>query len=292
MQLHFLEEAIPMDDAPLVPSMPQRAGESLLARQDTFARALLDPNRDVPAGLVGPDGAPSARRFAVYRNNVIVGLVDALKSAFPTTCRIVGDEFFVAMARVHAMQTPPESPVMLDYGRDFADFLAGFAPVDGLPYLRDVARLEWAWVEAYHASEADPMPLARLAGIDHGRLPQTRLHLHPSVRVVRSEYPIVTIWCMNIEDQASGSVDLGAGGQDALVVRPKASVEIRTVPRGAAVFVEILQRGATLAEAGAAAIEANRDIDLTGLFADLLSIGAVSGYEIASAAPTGEESRR
>lgn len=292
MQLHFLEEAIPMDDTPIVPSMPRRAGESLLARQDAFARGLLDPDRDVPAGLVGPDGAPSASRFAVYRNNVVVGLVDALKSAFPATCRIVGDEFFVAMARVHATQTPPDSPVMLDYGRHFADFLASFAPVDGLPYLPDVARLERAWVEAYHAPEADPMLSARLAGIDHGRLPQTRLHLHPSVRVVRSEYPIVTIWCMNIEDQAPGSVDLGAGGQDALVVRPEASVEIRAVPCGAAVFVEVLQRGATLAEAGSAAIEANPDIDLIELFIDLLSIGAVSGYEIASATPPGEESQR
>ncbi|WP_460711591.1 HvfC/BufC N-terminal domain-containing protein [Lysobacter terrae] len=269
-----------------------RADESLRARQDAFSRALLDPDRDVPAGLVGPDGAPSARRFAVYRNNVVLGLVDALKSAFPATCRIVGDEFFVAMARVHATQTPPDSPVMLDYGRHFADFLADFAPVDGLPYLPDVARLERAWVEAYHAPEADPLLLARLAEIDHGRLPQTRLHLHPSLRVVRSEYPIVTIWCMNIEDQASGSVDLGAGGQNALVVRPEASVEIRTVSHSGAVFVETLQRGATLAEASAAAIEANRDIDLTELFADLFSIGALIGFGISSVAPFDEELQR
>ena len=281
-----------MNNAPPVASMLLRADESLRVRQDAFSRALLDPDRDVPAGLVGPDGAPSARRFAVYRNNVVLGLVDALKSAFPATCRIVGDEFFVAMARVHATQTPPDSPVMLDYGRHFADFLADFAPVDGLPYLPDVARLERAWVEAYHAPEADPLLLARLAEIDHGRLPQTRLHLHPSLRVVRSEYPIVTIWCMNIEDQASGSVDLGAGSQNALVVRPEASVEISAVSHSGAVFVETLQRGATLAEAGAAAIEANRDIDLTELFADLFSIGAVIGFGIASIVPFDEEPQR
>ena len=57
--------------------MPQ-----LAERQRDFAAAVLDAALPMPAGLVGPDGEPSLKRFAVYRNNVVAGLTEALKDAF------------------------------------------------------------------------------------------------------------------------------------------------------------------------------------------------------------------
>ena len=126
-------------------------------RQRDFAAALLDPALPVPSGLVGPDGEPSPRRFAVYRNNVIAGLVNTLKQAFPAVCKIVGIDFFEAMARGYVRAEPPASPVLLDYGAGFAAFIAQFAPAAALPWLPGVARIERAWIEAYHAQEADPL---------------------------------------------------------------------------------------------------------------------------------------
>ncbi|WP_143328493.1 HvfC/BufC N-terminal domain-containing protein, partial [Caballeronia terrestris] len=98
------------------------------ARQSAFAMAILHPEYPIPPGLTGPDGEPSARRFAVYRNNVVAGLCDALKAAYPATRRIVGDEFFAAMARAYVLREPPRSPVMLRYGEGFADFVGAFEP--------------------------------------------------------------------------------------------------------------------------------------------------------------------
>ena len=140
-------------------------------RQRDFAAALLDAERPAPEGLVGPDGEPSARRFAVYRNNVVVGLVDALADAFPAVRRIVGDEFFRAMAGAHALREPPTSPILLDYGAKFPDFIAGFPPVTGLPYLADVARIERAWREAYYAQEAEPIGPEAFSALDMADLP-------------------------------------------------------------------------------------------------------------------------
>ncbi len=128
--------------------------QQLAERQRGFAAALLDPGLPMPDGLVGPDGEPGPKRFAVYRNNVVAGLTETLKDAFPAVHRIVGTDFFRAMARAYVLVEPPRSPIMLDYGAGFPDFIRQFDPAAGLPYLADVARIERAWTEAYHAPEA------------------------------------------------------------------------------------------------------------------------------------------
>src|SRR5690349_9091480 len=96
----------------------------LAERQRDFATALLDGADTLPAGLVGPDGVPSARRFGVYRNNMMASLTSVLEDMFPAVCRIVGEEFFRAMARLYVRHSPPRSPILLDYGADFADFIS------------------------------------------------------------------------------------------------------------------------------------------------------------------------
>ena len=159
--------------------------QPLAERQRQFAAALLDPERPAPPGLVGPDGEPSPRRFAVYRNNVVAGLMGTLKDAFPAVCRIVGQEFFRAMARAYVVSEPPRTPILLEYGTGFPGFIRQFEPAAMLPYLADVACIERAWTEAYHAPEALPLDPAALMAIEPDQRPSIRLLLHPSVRIVR-----------------------------------------------------------------------------------------------------------
>jgi hypothetical protein len=140
--------------------MPQ-----LAERQRGFAAALMDPALPLPGGLVDPDGEPSVRRFAVYRNNVVVGLTETLKDAFPAVHRIVGADFFQAIARAYVVVEPPQSPILLDYGAGFPDFIRQFEPAAVLPYLADVARIERAWTEAYHAPEASPIDPAAFSAL-------------------------------------------------------------------------------------------------------------------------------
>jgi len=166
---------------------------SLAEGQRSFAAALLDPALPVPTGLVGPDGKPSWRRFAVYRNNVMVGLTQTLKDAYPAVHRIVGSEFFHALARAYVVGDLPRSPMLFDYGAGLPDFIDRFEPASVLPYLADVARIERAWTEAYHAAEASPIGLSAFAEIASDRFPAITLVLHPSVRIVRSRFPALTI---------------------------------------------------------------------------------------------------
>lgn len=247
----------------------------LAERQAYFAMALLDPALPAPPGLIGPDGADSPRRFAVYRNNVSVALIDALRANFPATCRIVGEEFFGAIARTYALSEPPASPVLLDYGAGLPDFIARFEPAASLPYLADVARIERAWTEAYHAPEAAPLDPAVLSNVPHDQAAHLCFRLHPSVRIVRSRFPALTIWRMNVDDGVPASVDLDSGGEDTLVTRPEADVEVRSLAPGGPEFIAALAEGHTFVDAAKAALCAESRFDLTANLTGLLGAGVL-----------------
>ncbi|MGO9422701.1 HvfC/BufC N-terminal domain-containing protein [Roseiarcus sp.] len=247
--------------------------------QRAFAAALLNPAVEPSREFVGPDREASERRFAVYRNNVVVGLIDAIGDNFPVTRRIVGEDFFRAMARAYVTAEPPRSPVLLDYGETFPDFVAAFEPADPLPYLADVARIERAWTEAYHAADAQPLTAEAFAPLTPCDAVGLRLLVHPSLRVVRSRLPAVTVWRMNVADGVPKPVDFEAGGEDGLVLPPEADVEVRVCAPGGAEFVDALAARLTLAEAAEAALRADDRFDLSANLVALIAMGAFVGAE-------------
>ncbi|MFI4995880.1 MAG: putative DNA-binding domain-containing protein [Hyphomicrobiales bacterium] len=205
--------------------------------------------------------------------------------AFPAACRIVGVEFFRAMARAYVVSDPPSSPILLDYGAGFPDFIAGFEPAATLTYLPDVARIERAWTEAYHSLEAVPLEPAAFELIEADRLPQIRLQLHPSVRIVRSHLPALTIWRMNVDGGVPAPVDLAAGGEDVLIIRPATEVEARSMPAGGAEYLYALAEGKTATEAMRTAMRADDRFDLAANLIGLIGSGVFVGYDIAGEAP-------
>ena len=247
-------------------------------RLQGFGAAILNAHLPTPEGLVGPDGLPSPRRFAVYRNNVIAGLIDALKAAYPVIHRLVGEDFFRAMAAFYASREPPDSPILLTYGAGFPDFLAAFPPVAHLPYLPDVARIERAWVEAYHAAEAPCLDSAELAAIAPENFGQTRLRLHPSLRVITSRFPALTIWQRNLPGATLSPVDLDAGGQAVMLLRPDAEVMVFSLPEGGAAFLLSLQDGLTVGEAALSGFASTPRFDLQENLTGLLTSRAFVAF--------------
>jgi hypothetical protein len=241
--------------------------------QDAFAKALLNPEEATLPRLQDPYGGPTLKRFAIYRNNVVAGLIDAIKASFPVVCRIVGEEFFKAMARVYAVQHPPQSPVLLEYGENFATFIDNFGPAASLPYLGDVARIERAWLEAYHAPEASPLSPSTLASIPPAELSGVRFHLHPSLRLVCSRLPAFTIWRTNVESVTPTPVDLQAGGENVLVSRRAADVEIRTVSDGGMSFLRSIADGKPVIEATRIVLAFDSSFDLSTMLAGMLESG-------------------
>jgi len=244
--------------------------------EPSVAAALLDPGLPVPHGIVS-DNAPSVnRRFAVHRNNMVAGLIDALEARFAAVAKIVGKEFFVAMARAFVQERPPRSPLLAAYGDEFADFIGAFEPAHELPYLADVARIEAARTRAYHAAEASPLGVSALAQLDAKTLSGLRVDLHPSLEIVRSAYPVVTIWAMNSAAQKLEPIEVW-NAEDALIVRPYLDVEVRLLPAGGAAFFHALAEGRSLGTAADAALADDAAFDLTGTLAALIGWGIASG---------------
>jgi hypothetical protein len=249
---------------------------SLRMLQTRFTLALLDRTRDTPPGIrvVGP-GRPE-RRFNVYRNNIFVSLTEALVTRFPVCHALVGDEFFRAMARVFVELAPPRSPVLMIYGDDFANFVETFPPARSVPYLGDVVRLEAALTLAYHAADTSPLTVDKLASLAPHRWEQIRIELHPSVRILSSPYPIVSIWESHIRPGTPAVIDSSIP-EDALVARPDLDVEVHRLPPGAAAFLSRLLKGASLRAAADEAVDSDPRFDLVTTLSGILASRIIVG---------------
>jgi hypothetical protein len=257
----------------------------LATLQTDFASALLDAGKPVPASLISHTAGLPEKRFAVYRNNVVIGLVNALRARFPAAEKIVGEEFFFAMSRLFVIAHPPRSKILSEYGEDLPGFIAAFEPAAGLPYLPDVARLEAARTSAYHAADAKPILPETLAVLGPEQIGNLRITLHPSLRIVRSRFPIVTVWAMNAGEAELGPVD-ETQAEDALILRPQFDVFVRKLPPGGAAFLLALAEGRTFAEGAEAALAETPAFDLTANLAGLMTSGAMTGVTLADKDPT------
>jgi hypothetical protein len=245
---------------------------------EMFATALTDPEQAVPGNVIGPRGKAAIKRYNVYRNNVMVSLIDALAAVYPAVQRITGVEFFRAMARFHIRATPPTSPLLFEYGRDFPAFIEAYEYAQDMPWLADVARIERAWLDAYHAADAPSLSSGVLAAVPPGRLGDLVFTPHPATRIVRSTYPVVAIFAMN---RAEGPVRplRSNAAENALVTRPDTEVAVRLLRPGACAFLTSLIAGETLGAAATSAFEETPSFDLPANIASMIEAGVFTSVQ-------------
>ena len=244
-----------------------------MSTQADFAAALLNAQLPYPKGLCSRNGADPSRRFAVYRNNVQSSLINALADSYPVVLQLVGEEFFRAMAAIFVQSQPPHSPLMSRYGEHFADFIAQFEPIAGVPYVADVARLEHLRTVAYHAADAQPIRPDQVSAAlaDPQSLSELCFKLHPSLHLLDSAYAVVAIWAAHQQEQGLAGIGLNQG-QHALVLRNGLDVEVFALEPGASVFIRHLLKGSPLL----AAAENSPPFDLAQTLALLLAHNAIT----------------
>lgn len=238
-----------------------------MSAQAEFAHAVLDPQAPCPGDLRAWNGSDVTRRFAVYRNNVVVSLANALADSFPVVQELVGPEFFRAMACEFVRSHPPRLPLLLAFGSEFPTSIEGFEPARSVPYLADVARLELARVEAFHSADESGRAASEKA-----------VQLHPSVRVVHSRFPVYSIWAAHQGVGELETLDLGRA-ETALIVRPGLDVLVVSLQPATAAFLESLLRGLSLPDATEAALRVP-GFELTGTLTFLLHHRAITSIHL------------
>lgn len=251
---------------------------SLSDLQTAFAAALLTstPGRlplAVAATPLGPE-----RRIQIYRNHFAISLTECLAATFPVLKALVGEAYFNQCARRFASEFPPTSPVLFEYGEAFPRFIAETAGSDDFAYLADVGTFEWAINCAYHAEDAAPIEMQELLSVPEERQGAVALNLHPSARLVRSDYPVLAIWRANQAGADDEIVDLGCGGDRILIWRKEIDVGWRTLDAAEATFVAALLARSSLDQACARAIDADTGFQPAPFLAALVAGELLTGY--------------
>lgn len=210
---------------------------------DAFARALADLEVAAPWQLASLSEAQFTERFTIVRNSVQAGRIDALRQVFPAIERLVGADYFTALAALFSREHPPRSAVLHEYGEGLAEFIEHFPPLADWPFLGDVARLEWARLRAFHAADMPPLQLAGLTEEELLHLLDISLQLHPSVTLLRSVYPLFTLWRGGEPPYSNWK------GENVLVWRQGLQLMTRSVSDESADLLEQLQRQVRFSEA-------------------------------------------
>jgi hypothetical protein len=252
--------------------------------QAAVGAGILGDAPEALRGVVREDGLAFDRRLQVYRNNSFISLTEVLKATFPVVCRLVDEQFFRYAADAFIRACPPRAPCLSEYGGDFADFLAGFAPAQRVAYLPDVARLEWAINEAYFADDAPSLEPARIAALPQERYGALGFLLHPSCRLVASAYPVDRIWQAHQPDgDLDTPIDLAAGGCRLLVQRRGLDVQMTALDATGHAFLGALSEGRSLQGAYETAAASDGAFDLVATLAAHLARGTFSDIREAAA---------
>lgn len=254
-------------------------GRRLHELQAAFAAALEDGDDEAVRGLIRPNGLDPARRLDVYRNNSRLTRTEALSGIYPAISRLLGEEFFAHMAGLFCPIYPSRSGDLRRYGRELADFLAEFPPTRSLAYLPDVARLEWAWHEAFHAPFSAPLAARRGA---------LRLALRPGAALLRSDYPAARIWEFALGEQGPETprLDLeGARAGHTLVLRPRLDVLVLELEPAEWRWLKALSDGAELHVAGDLARSMDPAADPARYLSDHLRLGSFDSRPIIGSPP-------
>jgi hypothetical protein len=247
--------------------------------QSAFADLLAGRDRDDLRAVVQGDRIPAAARLAIYRHHLSHSLTSALAATFPTVESLVGADFFVLLAGDFVGRSLPTQPVLSEYGAGLPTFLADYAPASGLPYLADVARLDWALNVAFHAAPSRRLTVEDLSAVAAERLPSHGVTLPAGACLIDSLFPIDRIWQVSQPGVDEATVDLEAGPCRLLVLPGSPGSFFVGLSDAEADFLAALSAGQTLETAAHAVCSADPAFDLSNSFARLLHLGAFAALQ-------------
>ena len=254
---------------------------SLREMQSFMSEMIWGQDFDPMSQQIGGDASRGESGLTVYRNNVFASLTAALADTYPVIERLVGEAFFKACAHHYIRAYPTHEPVLAEYGAHFGTFLRNFEPAAAHEYLPDIALLEYAWLESYHAADVAPLDMSALQSLAPDQFATILLTLHPSVRLIASKFPVAQIWRANRPETLSDeTIDLGAGPDYVVVSRPSRKVDVQSIDAGQFYFLSALSGGADLTAALDGALAHDPGFDLQLHLGDLFARHLIIDFDL------------
>jgi hypothetical protein len=248
--------------------------------QWNFSRFVFRQSDQLPEGII-TRGLSAEQRLSIYRNNTQAGLTEALRGVYPVIDRLVGEAFFNRLAEAYINQHPPRSAVLIGFGQQFAAIIADFKPAKSLPYLPDIACLEWQWHEAYHEADDSPLTLSTLAQLDIQQYARLGFKLHSTARFLKSPFPIAEIWEANqAAPKPDALIDLNKGGCYLLIYRPDYDVQIVNLTAAEYQMLTGFASGLTLPQTIGPIMAHYPDFDLQPILHRWLLNGLMTDYHL------------
>jgi hypothetical protein len=183
--------------------------QSLLTLQNEFLNALFQSETQSTTSFIKPNPALApARQFHIYKNNIFSAHAKALKLIYPVCLCLVGEDFFTQMANIYMGDHASTSPDLNQYGEHLAAFIALYEPANSVPYLSDMARLEWAWHKAYMAADAGTFPFQQFSESYRSEAAEILFLLAPGSTLISSSFPLLPIWEANFKNAATETITL------------------------------------------------------------------------------------
>ena len=259
---------------------------SLAKYQTDFFTSLVEyPSEQLLNDIDAATAEEAAIRMAVYQNNYAHGMVQVLKDAYPVILRLVGDAFFSGLALEYAKAQPPQQATMQNYGADFPGYLAEHPACQELPFLSDVATIEYCYIQCFHGPEEASINLNHLLAEDEEQLVNVQFTQHPNSYLLASDYPALDIWYANLDDEVE-ELDLTTLSPSRVLIYRNAELQVETVQLNdlAFQFCRLLTEGHTIASAWetlqSMTSEPLAEDDLNGMLTYFLGLGVFSGLTI------------
>lgn len=243
--------------------------------QAAFHQANFGEDQTPANKMIVPFGLSGEQRLSIYKNNIFISLTEALSQTFPVVEKLVGEDFFAFTAKTFIKERPPIQGPLFEYGNQFPDFLKSFEPASSLPYLPDIAHLEWAMNTSFHAENISPINATDLSQFSDDEFSNLLFKLHPSFRIINSEYPIYDIWLLNQDDTDEMEIDL-AKASNVIIFRPDDQVLAKEISNDTSLFIKALQINENIEKSYISVAQINPEFDAAMAMVELLSIGIFS----------------
>jgi len=261
--------------------------KQLREQQQAFARFINQGSDKQFAGAVRANGLTGERRLGIYRHGVMHTLKDALSGVYEVVNKLVGDAFFGHLAEQYVFLYPSHTGNLHDYGFEFAEFLSGIPGLESLPYLPDVARLEWYYHAAFHSPMGEMLNIQKLSTVPDSKYEQLSLLLSPACFLLSSDFPVLHIWQANQDDNnyrdgkySDEVISLDEGGAYLAIVREGKQVAFHPLEPAAFAMLDAISRGETFAYACDAAIQKDSNCIVGQYVQDAVMQRIITGFAV------------